>query len=477
MQKIFFILVLCFYFPLKAQTSWDSLVIERHTWRSNFEKFTNPRLEEDVKVGTEKKVITTTKKINHWWQELYQFTDTTQLLTIFGIDTLQILQNPESLIAFYNGYNKHKINRNSQQKEFLIGLLGNTNIFKRELKNSIIDRSKYAIHRPYCYSYSIKFYAQSQLIAHYNSQKAANYKHFFPYINQEKKAVYNFQIDNLLAKAFRLQSFSSLKKGKKAIQYLVTRIIDANMDTLYKLFPYTYQTEIETLQTDFRLISFESVYQRSKFFGYTPNTIKVVLQSKEMLPNVYLNFIASTTKKGMYQANNLKKSYQNIVSRLQSIGFLRDYLLKDTTAKLDIYYFDNKIINDYVINEVNRSPEQWERYDDLKKRLILSTTDSIKRANQESLLAFYKLDNCACNYRWDKEFIEKAVVFTITDASNSISAWLLLPDDTLLLYRVDSRKIEATLVLKQPLTNFSPNATIPLPCLLLDKNGKLVPKN
>lgn len=470
-------MVLCLHFSLQAQTSWDSLVIERHTWRSNLARFSNPQLDEDIKESTEKKIITSNKKISLWWKEVNQFTDTTQLLAVFGIDTLQILQNPESLIAFYSGYHKNKINQNPKQKEFLIKLLGNTSVFKRELKNSIIDRSKYAIHRPYCYNYSIKFYAQSQLIAHYNSQKAAHYKYYFPYINQEKKAVYNFQIDNLLAKTFRHQSFSPLKKGKKIIQYLVTKIIDANMDTVYQLYPYTYQKEIKALETDFRLVSFEGVYQRSKFFGYTANTIKVVLQSKEMLPNVYLNFMASTTKKRMYQTNTLQKSYQGIVSRLQNIGFLRDYLLKDTTARLDIYYFDNKAINDYVINEVNGNPEQWERYDDRKKRSKLSTTDSVKKANQESLLAIYKKMECGCDYRWDKEFIEKAVVFTITDANNSILAWLLLPDNTLFLYRVDSRTIATTLVINQPLTNFSPDATSPSPCLLLDKNGKLIPKN
>jgi hypothetical protein len=473
MLKIFFTLVLCLHFSLQAQTSWDSLVIEKdRIWTI---KYTHIEVSHGNIADTSREhireVIRDMAAINDWWLELNQFTDTTQLLPTLGIDTLQILQKTESLIALYPRYYKRKIYQNSKQKEFLRNLLGNTYIYKQELKNTTLTE-------PYHYRYAIKFYSQKQLIAHYTSQKSSYLSYYLcPYINQNNQFVYNFKVDKLMANLFGDKTFRPLKNGKTLLKYLTTSIINKHLPTIKKLAAYTYQTEIEALQTDFRLISFEGVYQRSKFLGYVPNTIKVVLQSKEMLPNVYLNFIASTTPKSMHRANDLKKSYQGIVSRLQNIGFLRDYLLKDTTAKLDIYYFDNKAINDHVIDEANGSPEQWERYDDRKRRSKLSTTDSVKKANQESLLAIYKKMECGCDYRWGKEFIEKAVVFTITDANNFISAWLLLPDDTLLLYRVDSRKIETTLVINQPLTNFSPDATSPSPCLLLDKNGKLIPKN
>lgn len=435
MQKIFFILVLCFYFPLKAQTSWDSLVIERHTWRSNFEKFTNPQLEEDVKVGTEKKVITTTKKINHWWQELNQFTDTTQLLTVFGIDTLQILQNPESLIAFYNGYNEHKINRNSQQKEFLMGLLGNTNVFKRELQN-LINGTKYSMHRPYCYNYTIKFYAKNNLIAHYTSSKVGS-GYCFTFVNQNNKAVYSFTIDKLLAKIFQYKSYTPIT-GKDLLKYLTNQIIRNNMATIYKLSSYTFKKEIDELSTDFSILSFEEVYARGRYIDLSDEmTIKIVLKNEIMLPNVYLNFMASANQGKLYTRDSIKVSYKNIINRIQNTPFIRKYLIEDSTARLDIYFFDSKGINQHGIK-------------------------NITGRNYGS-----------CNCKWDNQFVEQAIFFELEGIEIPPSIFFLLPDDNILGYYVGSM---------QSITLFDKSAhklsiNFPFVCLVLDKNGKLIPKN
>ena len=48
-----------------------------------------------------------------------------------------------------------------------------------------------------------------------------------------------------------------------------------------------------------------------------------------------------------------KKDYKEIIERIQSIGFITDYLKNNPTLKLDIYYFNNPFVFNFSCAHVS----------------------------------------------------------------------------------------------------------------------------
>ncbi len=109
-------------------------------------------------------------------------------------------------------------------------------------------------------------------------------------------------------------------------KYIINKVVDNNVRELYKLSAYSYENEISDLSTDFEIISSEKVYGRGRYIWDEPKTIKITLKNEEMLPNVYMQFLASKFGETLYSRDSIKKDYKNILSRIQSITFITDYL-------------------------------------------------------------------------------------------------------------------------------------------------------
>jgi hypothetical protein len=230
-------------------------------------------------------------------------------------------------------------------------------------------------------------------------------------------------------------------KRSKLLKYLVNKIVDNNMQSLYKLSAYSYQKEIEELKTDFDIISFEEVYGRGRYIWDEPKTMRVVLKNQLMLNNVSLIFLDSKQGNTIYSRDSIKKDYKQIIKRIQSISFITDYLKTNPNSKLDIYYFNNKGINKYNIESVNKNPTDWKKHDVFLESIKRYDTLAIKPsyANEEAI-GVSKQVYCGCNFRFDRSYIEKAIFFEIEDDNKNNSIWFLLPDDKVLLYRKQPSK-------------------------------------
>ena len=151
--------------------------------------------------------------------------------------------------------------------------------------------------------------------------------------------------------------------GRKLQKYFVNNIVDAYMPSLYQLAASSFQKEMDELKTDFFVLSSEEVYGRGRYILNEPLTMKIVLHNNLMADNVRLVFLASKKGNSLYSRDSIKKDYRTYVSRIQSISFVADYLKAIPDASLDIYYFNNKGINAYNIDNVNKSPVTWARHD------------------------------------------------------------------------------------------------------------------
>ena len=481
------LLTICFL-SAKSQTLPDKIVVVKNIYQSQY--FTD---KEDL-FDSDTVVLTNKRKIYNLFTELVKFDDEAQLLNKFEIDTTFILKSPNELLKLYSG--KNKIDWNQKQKEFIFKKLTDFNIYKSELKGYF---SHYTSAKPYhsvlrflkrhpvaiCgmgmptyrHEYVILLYNKNEIANIFTSRKSTS-DYIFPYINQSSRIVYNYKIDKRLNKLFKRKiKIDEPLKGNDLLKYIVNQIIENNIRELYKLSAYSYEKEISELSTDFKIISSEEVYGRGRYIWDEPKTIKITLKNKYMLPNVYLQFLDSKSGETLYSRDSIKKDYKEIVSRVQAIPFITDYLQQDSSARLDIYYFNNSGINKYNIDGVNKNPTEWKKQDEYIESLKWYEKSNIKPSfDIDKAIKTSERNYCGCNYRFDSDFIKKAIFIEITSNRNASSIWFLLPDDTMLLYHVELYHLDDAKVLDMKLDRFGNSIQLPFACLRFDKNENLIKK-
>ena len=330
------------------------------------------------------------------------------------------------------------------------------------------------MHNSYKNEFIVKFYSKGTISNEVKSRKYVwGYK--MPWTNQSGDTLYNFSIETKLNDI--LSTKEKLKaplKGEKLQKYLVNKIIDNYMPWLYKLSAYSYKKEIDELKSDFKVVSFEEIYGRGRYIWNEPKTMKIVLKNKLMYDNVNLVFLASKYGNTIYSRDSIKNDYTNYINRIQSVKFISDYLIANPNSRLDIYYFNNKGINEYNIESVNKNPTTWARHDKWVESLKFYEKNNIKPTfDIDQSIKTSQQNDCGCNYRFDKSYIEKAIFFEVHDANNSSSIWFLLPDNKVLLYIMDD---STALNFKRSDFNDKKDYGLIYPCALFDTTGQKIPK-
>jgi hypothetical protein len=489
MKKIVTIvlLIICFL-SVKSQTFPDRIVVVKNSYQSL------PFTDQEDRYESDTIILTNKRKIENFFTELVKFDKPELLLSKFEIDTAFILNNPNELLKLYNG--GQKIDWNPKQKEFIFGKLTDFNAYKSELNRYLsscnpgkpphrlpkfLRRHRIAIcgmgMPTYSYEYLISLYNKHVLLNIFTTRKYSS-GYYFPYEDQSGRVVYNYKIDKQLNTFFRQKiKIAEPFKGNDLLKYMVNKIVENNMQILYKLSANSYEKEISELSPEFKIISSEEVYGRGRYIWDEPKTIKITLKNKYMLPNVYFQFLDSKYGETLYTRDSIKKDYKEIVSRVQSIPFITNYLQKDSSARLDIYYFNNSGINKYNIDGVNKNPTEWKKQDEYIESLKWYEKSNIKPSFDISdAIKTSERNYCGCNYRFESDFINKAIFFEITSNRNASSIWFLLPDNTVLLYHIQSYHLDNATVLDRNLDRFGNNIQLPFACLRFDKNGNLIEK-
>ncbi|NNV54257.1 hypothetical protein [Limnovirga soli] len=461
-----------------GQTPPDSVVITINTYVNNFSDSDNIYHTDNFPIILDGKKYflnddrIAKSKILELLNELTNPGNTNNSLAKYELDTNWIKSNPANLLSLYS--DRNRIDWNEQQKEFIFKKLTDLSFYNEELNDLLLSGQGYTMHHRYKNEYLIKFYNNGIISNEIKSRKYVwGYK--MPWLNQSGDTLYNFNIETKLKDI--LSTKEKLKaplKGEKLQKYLVNKIIDNNMASLYKLSAYSYQNEINELKSDFSVVSFEEVYGRGRYIWDEPKTMKIVLKNNLMYDNVSLVFLASKYGNTIYSRDSIKNDYTNYVNRIQSVKFISDYLKANPTSRLDIYYFNNKGINDYNIESVNKNPTTWARHDKWVESLRWSEKNNIKMTfDIDQSIKTSQQNDCGCNYRFDKSYIEKAIFFEINDATNSSSIWFLLPDNTVLLYIMDNL---TALNFKRSDFNDNKEYGLIYPCAIFNSNGQKVPK-
>jgi hypothetical protein len=464
MKRIYIILILTIAsLSVNSKNLPDSIVVSLNEYVWNM----NDTISPDSLLGT---ILSNTvkkpKDILFLTEELNKTDNENSLLSKFEIDTMCIKNNPEKLLKLYN--KRLEIKWNKEQKEFIFKELSNPENYKKRLLSYFSLGNNYGMHAFYKQEYVFSFYKNGQIDKQYFSRRFSS-RYAMPYSDNSGNMNYNFTIEKYLN-----PKISKPMQGKKLLKYLVNEIIDYYSRTLYKLEPYSYLNEINELKTDFEIVGFEKMYGYGRYFTKSPSPIKIILKNDLMLPNVYINFLASQVGNSIYSRDSIKKDYKNIVEKVQSITFLTSYLKSNPNEKLDIYYFDNKCVNDYNIENVNKNPKEWEKYDCWIEQMKRYDSIEIQPSfDIQKSIKTSELVNCGCNYRFERSFLEKAIFFELhNEETKANSIWFLLPDNRVLLYLMEGGK-----VLNYNYSKFGESRGLQYPCILFDKNGKIIEKS
>lgn len=462
-----------------GQTLPDSIVVTKNTYVNSFTE------DGDNLYGTER--FSMLLKGNHYilngeriakskivgfLSAIKEPSNTDNSLLKYQIDTSWIKNNASELLTYYS--NKKSFAWNEKQREAIYKELTDLNNYKKELNSFLYSGCCYTMHNSYKNEYIIQVYLKDAITEEIKSRKYVwGYK--MPWTNKSGDTLFNYDIEKKLEKILRTKSTTQEPlKGNKLLGYLVNRIIDNNQSTLYVLSAYSYLREIEELKSDFEILAFNEVQGRGRYIWNEPATIRVRLRNKYMLDNVNLVFLASETGNTIYSRDSLKKDYKRYVDRVQSIEFISSYLKSHPDTRLDIYYFNNKGINNYNIESINKNPKEWKLHDDYLKSLQTSQKLGVKFSfDIDQAIKTSEQVHCGCNYRFERDYLEQAIFFEIRDDAGNSSIWFLLPDDKVLLYIMDSSR---TLNFKRSDFNSTKEYGLIYPCALFDKNGNRVTK-
>lgn len=341
-----------------------------------------------------------------------------------GIDTVIIKTNPLSLKT---NYKENKYKWNKSQTSYISNELSNINNYIEQYAEYLDPYKSVSIPPYYENEIIIECFQNGILLDRIESNKSKPFRIYqFPWTNSiSDDEYYNINLGEVVLDILNMKNPSgNLLQGKKLLNYLSSKVIESKRKKLLELSVNTYQSEVDELKDDFTIVH---AREKTTYGGYTGDggIIVLILQNEKMLPNIYFSVGLSIQKSTLYFRDSIKNDFQYILDKVQSITFISNYLKENSDRKLYIHYFNNKPINEYIYNHVIRT--------------------------------------CVVQQ------LEGAITFELINENNDTSLWLLLPNDFILLFRMDGGK-----VLNYPYTQFGENKGDLYPCLRFDKSGEIV---
>ena len=467
MGKAIIFLIIFTTFSVNSQNLIDKIVVTKNEFQGKYHYTDSSLTVSDSSYSSQKKTITNKKEILKFVIEFQSDNKGKDLLSRFEIDTNYIKNNTEKLLELYS--NEEKIAWNTHQKEFIFKELKKAKNYKNELDEYLSIGCCYTMHNNYKKEFTIEFFQSNNLVNKYSSRRHV-WRYKLPWKDEKGNLNYNYQIEKLVNQLFKEKPENvELLKGSKLLKLLVNKIIEDNIRELYKFSAYSYLKEMDELNSKFKIISFEELYGRGRYVWDEDKIIKVTLHNEEMLPNINIEFLASVENNSLYCRDSILKDYTKILGRIQNIKFIKEYLIQNKNSRLDVFYFNNKSMTNYTIEGINKTPKEWKYYDNYLEILKINKERNPEYIHDEKAQKISERVNCGCNYRFERSFIEKGIFFELFDEYENSSIWVLLPDNKLLLYIMDNKKIMDLDIVKE---EFGIN----FPCLLFDFEGNQIKK-
>lgn len=369
----------------------------------------------------------------------------------FGIDQDWIDKNKNSQFDFIKDQNEHWT---PIQKDYVLKQLSDLKNYEEAIKRTVGREGYYIIAKDGGTNFSIAVFEKGIKTLEVN----ANENPFgMPWTINERES-YNPQIPSIISnilpknKSFNKSRFNAFEALPKS---LANQIYNDECDSeMKKLAALEFADELNELKSDFRILESEEYGYRGRYVGDTPQVFRVTLQNELMPGNMFMQYFVTRQGNTLYSRDSLLADYQDLVNRIKSVNFLMDFISEDTSRTIDLFYFDNKGVNEHVIERFNTNPEEWEKYDKYKTN-----------SKFEHLY-------CGCNYRLASDYLQNSILFELTDEFGNSSIWFLLPDNTPVLHFFEGNK-----AYKYTYEDYgTEGVSVQYACMKFDQNGNMIKK-
>ena len=369
--------------------------------------------------------------------EIYKSGYDSLSIHLFDIDSNRLKRNVEKNIKKIPYYGKKSKIWSNEELQFVIKELNHIPNYNVALGRIIRLDGSFIIHQETSRIVELSLIYENDTVTLKSNPLGLGFR--IPWkFEKENRASYNFGISNALFDIFENKWLykESQPSKNRLINEMVKEIFDSKCKyELYKIAPKQFSKELQELEDYFTIKNVVQHGFSDRHIRPTTQVFKVALKNDLMKKGVTIQYFISRQGKTLYPRDSIINDYKQLISRVQSIDFLMDFISEDTARTIDIYYFDNKGINDYLIDGFNGNPEKWKRHDWWVK--LMKRGDSLGINNSfdvEKSIKTSESNNCGCNFRFDNEYLQKAIMFDLIDEFKSTSIWFLLPDDSVILY-------------------------------------------
>ncbi len=256
----------------------------------------------------------------------------TGLLRMFGVDTTQLQIHQRSILEMYNGFYRNTFKWNRLQLEHLADTLNSRSFRIRSLRNYLTN------HYPSSTSannYILQFYKDGKIIKELGTPTD----------------LYACFLDNLYPQGTGPEP-SRYRKGKLLLEIFLNDYIENNWRKLYDLGWYDHKDIVEELSKEFDVAGKGQFWDHSKAGGkYTLNDVPQYifsLKHNTFPSGVTVNFIAGERDGKLFLHSGIAGICNDIVQKAVSYPAI-SRLREDMDAKIQLYIFNDRPINDYLI--------------------------------------------------------------------------------------------------------------------------------
>ena len=348
---------------------------------------------------------------------------TTLMISNFGYSCQSLQNKQDELWNYVKGRYKHWTDL---QKQFVMDELLKENNYNKALRRSILQEGYIPLSRHGGSEFELTFYYGNKAKIVQSSDNLFG----FPW-KTDSHETFNMLVPNLVSqiipdsKSFNKKRFK--RDAKDLLEILAMQIYNDECESnLQKLAPLAFKKELSELEPFFTILNSKEHPYYGRYIYPDSQTFKITLKNDLMKNGVSLQYFISRKGNTLYPRDSLLTKYKSVIARVQNIKFLMQFLEEDTTRKIEICFFDNRAFNNYNIESFNKNPAEWQKYDDMVKRM----------PDQRKFINLY----CGCNFRMKNDDLENAIFFELIDEFKDKSIWVLLPDETPVLWFFEGQK-------------------------------------
>ena len=411
------------------------------------------------------------KKYINLVNEIYKSGYDSLNIHLFDIDSTWLKKNVKKNIK--KNYSKKSKNWSNEERQFVLKELRDISNYNAALGRIIRLDGSTIIHQETSKIVELSLIYENDTVTLKSNPLGLGFR--IPWKFEKKnRASYNFGISNALFDIFENKWL--YKEPKPSKNRLVAEMVEEIFRhrccyELYKIAPKQFSKELQELEDYFTIKNAVECGFSGRYLTLTSQVFIVTLKNDLMRDGVFIQYFISRQGKTLYSRDSIINDYKQLISRVQSIDFLMDFISEDTARTIDIYYFDNKGINDYLIDGFNGNPEKWKSHDWWAGYLRRCDSLGIKNSfDIDEAIKTSESNNCGCNFRFDNNYLQKAIMFELKDEFKNSSIWFLLPDDTAVLYHFSGKRCY-----KYGYEDYGTNGgSVQYACVKFDKQGNMI---